>query len=120
MRSGRLRIVSDGTPLGTRFVVMPDDGSEPIELRVSKARVRGRPLDAVRFVIAGFADSLDLTDLLTGEHLKANGAHGTPALYRDVEIDDSAGDVDRFSWRFDADGSLPQLELHHLNFEAIA
>lgn len=115
MRTGRLRVYARGNLAEPRVFVRPDDGSEPIELRVSEVFVRGRVGEAIVATVRVFLHSLDIEDV-EGRVVRAEPG-ATPVVYPMIEAHDadgSRGDIEAFGWRFRAGGSLPRLRLRRV------
>lgn len=121
MRVGRLAVYSTFRADGTRFFVVPDDGSEPIELRVNRATVSCKAGEAAIAAIRCYVTAIEIEDPI--ENLKVSAVAtkpGTVVVYPHVTINDGAlGDVSSFLWRFRA-GSFGRIVLSRLKFERAA
>lgn len=85
--------------------VIPDDGSEPIELRVSDLEISVASHDAARVEATMFMHSLDITDE-DGRRALAK-PEGRPVVFPDLEVYDpdfeESHTVACVGWRYTAD-----------------
>lgn len=119
MRSARLRIES--RPGETQVLVVPDDGSELLCLRVSRAFLSARAGGAAVAIIRCFVGSFEIRDV-EGRTLEAQGRDGLPVIYPDVRVtgpDVVSAYVDWVAWQFDASGPLPRIRAHHIELRAM-
>jgi len=109
MRFGRLAIESDGTPNGVSVLAVPDDGGEPVFVRVNQAFLRARAGEAATLTVRAYVSGIDIVDL-EGRAVRARTERPPHVvIYPHVEVregQESPCDVRALSWRFRA-GDLP-------------
>lgn len=113
---GRLAVISDGRHFrASRVIVVPDDGSEPIDLPVFDVAVAGDVNDFVRVKIEAAAVEIDLrNEGFDGERLHIAGKTETPGRRLTGNRISITGDLDRpvrakgFIWRFGNEGIRPK------------
>lgn len=108
MRSGRISISYDANiDAEPTVLVVPDDGSEPIHLRVSELEIDATTGDAARLTGVMFLHSLHIEDA-HGNRVKAE-PNGHPVIFPDLEITEPDVDererhlVGRVRWFWSAD-----------------
>lgn len=84
MRTGRVSVTYRPDMVEPLVQVVPDDGSEPIALRVSEIELHASMGDAARVEAVMFLHSLDIED----EHGSRVRAHplGHPVVFPDIEV----------------------------------
>jgi hypothetical protein len=124
-RAGRLAVYSgrqqDGKIILPRFLVLPDDGSEPIELRVNRASVSGKSGEAVMAVVRCYVTEIDIHDGATDTRVSASArtaSGGAPGavIYPHVNVttdEEPTNDVRSFLWRMRA-GSFGRIVLERI------
>lgn len=107
---GRLAVISDGHDFrNSQVLVIPDDGSEPIELPVMDMLVTCDNLDIVRVRLEAAATEIDLSEGRGDERVHITGRAATPMRrLASPHISIAQGDepviAKGFIWRFGHDG----------------
>lgn len=105
LRAGRLSVTYRPDLPDPVVLVVPEDGSEPIELRISEIEISAAAGDAARAEVVLFLHSLDLSDE-HGQSVRAN-PQGHPVVFPNLEFDHDEGadadPIDGFLWRWSAD-----------------
>lgn len=105
MRTGRISIKYAPTEADPVVLVVPDDRSEPIQLRVSELEIDATVGDAARLTGVMFLHSLDIEDA-RGNRIRAH-PNGHPVVFPDIEITEPETEerftVGRVKWFWSAD-----------------